>query len=221
MKKFFQLIVLAFCLFFSVNISLAQKAKTKLVAQKKVDLGVLRQNTYTNDFFELKVEFPFGWLVGDNMLEAQLVAIQKTMVKAKNAKDQAAMNKAMNRVTPLLGGYKNLPGSVAENSSLRIMVENIASTPKIKTSRDYLNSMLESLKLTKLPAGFTVSEVKNEVLDGKTVDYIETKYLTSHKRNYIMMKKGFAILLTIDAYNQEEFEALHQVLTEADLDYKK
>jgi hypothetical protein len=190
-------------------------------AQKKVDLGTLRQNTYTNDFFGLKIEFPFGWLVGDNGLEAQLMGFQKQGVKAKNAKDQAALNKAMNRLTPLLGGYKSLPGSVSENSNLKIVVEDLSSEPALKTSEAYLKRIIASLKAVNLPAGFTVSAIQNETIDGQSINYVETRYSTNLKRSYVMVKKGFAVLITIDSYNHPEFDALHQVLLEADLDYKR
>lgn len=191
------------------------------LGQKKVDLGTLRQNTYTNEFFELKIEFPFGWLVGDNTLEAQLMAITAPGVKAKSAKNQKAVNQAINRLTPLLGGYRALPGSVPQNSNLKIVVEDLSTAPTIKTSGVYLKKVIASLNVVKLPPGFTVSAIKNETIDGKQIDYLETRYSTNLKRIYVMVKKGFAVLMTIDSYNQEDFDALHRVLLEADLDYKK
>ncbi len=127
----------------------------------------------------------------------------------------------MTRMTPLLGGYKVLPGSAPENSNLRIVVENLSAVPKIKTSQDYLSAMLKTIKLTELPPKFWVSDIKNELIDEKMIDYLEIKYLNSHKRSYVIIKKRFAVLITIDAYNQADFDALHQVLAEIDLDYKK
>lgn len=225
MSKLFKFSLLFICFLFSVNVSLAQKAKPKstpkVAKQTKVDLGILRQNTYTNDFFEIKIEFPFGWLVGDNMLESQLMEIKKQSIQAVNPKDQKSLTAAMNRVVPLLGGYRVLPGSSAENSSLRIVVESLATAPDIKTSRNYLSKVLSSINIVKMPEGFIVSEIKEEEINGKKINYIETKYLTSQKRNYVMLKKGFAVLITIDSYNQEDFDELHKVLREADLDYKK
>lgn len=214
-NNLFKFNILIVCLVFLANISFSQKTAPK------VDLGKLRQNTYTNDFFELKIEFPTGWLVGDNGLEAPLMEIQKASVQTKNAKDQAALNKAMNRVTPLLGGYKAMPGSVEENSNMRIVVENLVTTPQIKTSRDYLKAMLATLRMTKLPPNYSISGIEFELIDGKIVNYIEAKYLTSQRRSYVIVKKRFAVLITIDAYNQTEFDALHQVWEKSDLDYKK
>jgi hypothetical protein len=226
MNKLFKFSILLVCFLSAVNVASAQKVKLKSktapkAVQTKIDLGILRQNTYINDFFELKVEFPYGWLVGDNMLEAQLMEIKKQTIQAANPKDQKSLIAAMNRIVPLLGGYKALPGSSAENSSLRIVVESVAAAPGIKTSRDYLNKVLSSIDVVKMPQGFTVSGIKEEEINGKKLDYIETKYLTSQKRNYVMIKKGYAVLISIDSYNQADFDALHKVLTEADLNYKK
>ncbi|MEK7723078.1 MAG: hypothetical protein AAB336_01900 [Acidobacteriota bacterium] len=216
MKRFCIFSILILCFLFSINISFAQKSKTKTqpVKQTKVDLGILRQNTYTNDLFELKLEFPFGWLVGDNMLESQLMEIQKQSLSPK-------VKQLMNRLTPLLGGYRALPGSKAENSNLKIVVESVTAVPKIKTGKDYLSIIKTTINATQMPTGFTVSDIKNEMIDGKSIDYLETKYGANHKRSYVMVKKGFAVLITIDSYNQSDFDELHKVLTEADLDYKK
>lgn len=225
MNKFFSFFFVVFCLIFSANISLAQKTKpktkTKSAAQTKVDLGILRQNTYTNEFFELKIEFPYGWLVGDNTLEAQLLAIETQTVKTAQAKSQKALKDAVNRLVPLLGGYRVLPGLSAENSSLRIMVESLSSNPGIKTSRDYLNAVLKSFGIIKTTAAFSVSEIKSETIDGKQIDYIETNYGDNLKRNYVLVKKGFAVLIVINSYKTEDFDELHKVLSEADFDYKK
>lgn len=204
-----------------VNVGYAQKTKAKPISQPKVDLGRLEQNTYTNDFFGLKIEFPLGWLVGDNELEKQLYAIQQPSIKTKNPKEQAALNQAMKRVTPLLGGYKAMPGSVAENSSLRIAVENLSAMPTVKTSQDYLQVLLDTLKLTRLPAGYQTSGIKSETIDGMSINYVETTGESVTLKTYVIIRKGFAILIKIESYNEEEFDELHQVLTEADLEYKK
>lgn len=225
MNKFFSFFFVVFCLIFSANISLAQKTKpktkTKPAAQTKVDLGVLRQNTYTNDFFELKIEFPIGWLVGDNTLEAQLLAIKTQALRAANANNQKAVDNAANRLIPLLGGYRVLPGMSEENSSLQVMVERLSANPGIKTSRDYLNAVINSMVIMKFNTDFTVSEIKSETIDGKQIDYIETKYANNLKRNYVLVKKGFAVLIVINSYKTTDFDELHKVLTQADFDYKK
>lgn len=227
MNKLLKVVSVSFCLLFSINIALAQKTKSKAkaaqktVAQTKVDLGKLEFNTYTNDFFSLKIEFPFGWLVGDNGLEKQLYAIQRQGIKTKDPKQQASMNQAMDRVTGLLGGYKALPGSVAENSSLRISVENLSAMPNVKTSEEYLKILLNTIKQTTLPAGFNYSEIKSETIDGIPVNYVQTSFGSNQTRSYVIIRKGFAVLIKIESYGQEDFETLHKVLTDADLDYKK
>lgn len=225
MSKSLRISFLTFCLLFFVNISPAQKAKPKAapkpVAQTKVDLGVLRQNTYTNDFFELKIEFPFGWLVGDNELEAKLLELMQPQIKAKNAKNQTSFNQAVQRLTPLLGAYRVLPGSRADNSNLKIVVENLKATPQIKTTADYMVILNNSFKLANLPPGFKVSPVKSEVIDNVKFSYIEISFGLVKKRMYVTVKKRFALLFSIEYYSQEDYDVLYKSLTEADLQYKK
>lgn len=213
------------CLCLSSSAIFAQPAKRRnaapkpLATQTKVDLGKLENNTYTNNFFALKFEFPLGWLVGDNMLEAQLMQLTNGGIQAKNSQNQSALNQAINRVTPLLGGYKSLPGS-PENSSLRVVVENIKTPAQIKNGKDYLGNLLFTLKATQLPAGFEVSEIKSETVNNISLDYLETSFGKSRKRAYALIRKGYAVLMTIESYDDADFDALHKVLLDADLDYK-
>lgn len=214
MKRFFCFLIFAVSVFVLVSGSFAQTTN-------KVDLGKLRGNSYTNEFFEFKIEFPFGWLVGDNALESQLTAIQKGSVQAKNTKNQKALNDAMNRVTPLLGGYKLLPGSSSENSNLRVMAERLPATARIKTSEEYLNQMIRTLRLAKLPSDYFISVIKTDFIEGKLIYYVDTKYSGVQSRMYVIVKKGFAVLFSITAYNDSEFEALINVFQAANLNYKK
>lgn len=225
MRKILTIILLTICFAFFANNSYAQKtksriAKTQAAAQKKVDLGNLSGNTYTNDFFELKLEFPYGWLVGDNVLEAQLQQITQAQIQAKDARSQKTLNRAIDRVTPLLGGYKKLPGT-PENANLRVVVEDLSPLPQIKNGKYYLARLLASLKLIKMPSTVSYSEVKNETINGNSLDYIEAVSGSAKKRIYTVIRKGFAVLISIDYYEDADFNALHKVLTEADLNYKK
>ena len=226
MKRNLSFALLIVCLMSgSLNI-FAQKTKRPafappiVAAQKKVDLGTLRGNTYTNDFFQLKIEFPLGWLVGDNVLEAQLKEIAQAQIKTRNPSTQSAMIRAVDRVTPLLGGYKALPGT-PENPNLRVMVEDLIDAPQVKTGSDYLARVEATMKLTVMPSNFFYSEIKTETIDDTPLDYIETTAGSNKKRLYVTVRKGYAILMAIDYYETADFDALHEVLSKADLDYKK
>ena len=225
MKTNFKIIVIAFLLVILVTASFAQKDETEMPvgngSKTNVDLGVLDQNTYVNNFFQLKIEFPLGWLVGDNTLEKELLALSQPKVAAKNSKQQKEFDHAVQRITPLLGGYKELPGSSAENSNLKITVENLKGSPQIKTGKDYIESLKNSLRLARLPVGFNVSDAKTERVDNLELSYLETSFQQNKKRLYVFLRKGFAVLITIEYFNEEDFNSLHQVLLDADLNYKK
>jgi hypothetical protein len=232
MRNFLLIIFLFVVVLLAANGSFAQKTKAKpkptptpakpaTVAQiRGIDLGRLRGNTYTNDFFGLKFDFPLGWLVGDNELEKQLKAIEQEQIKTKDAQTQKAIQQAIERVTPLLGGYKKLPG-MPGNASLRVMVEDLSAQPLIADGKAYLTLTVDSLKLAKMPADFKYSEVKSEVIDNVTLDYIETSTGGYKKRIYAAVRKKFALLMTIDYYENADFETLHKILSEADLNYKR
>jgi hypothetical protein len=233
MRKITSAFLFFVCLTITANVSFAQTAKRRAARPPvrvdepivpppaPVDLGKLVGNTYTNDFFELKMEFPLGWLVGDHALESQLMKLSPGAVKTKNAQNQKAMDAAAARLVPLLGGYKSLPGTTAQNSNLRVTVESLKTLPQIKNGKDYLNTLVSNLKLVQLPPGFMVSEVKNETVDNAALDYLEIAYGLNRKRMYATVRKGYVLLLTIDSFDDADFEALHNVVLESDLNYKK
>lgn len=209
---------------FPAAVSFAQKPKPRVspppaAAPAKLDLGKLSFNTYVNDYFGLKFEFPAGWLVGDNELEEQLKQISQAEIKANNPQMQKSLNQAADRVTVLLGGYKSLPGT-PENASLRVAVEDLRASPQVKTGKDYFARLSATFKAAKLPDVFKYSEVKTETVDGLPLDYIETSSGNNKKRMYSTVRRGYAVLITISYYQDADFEALHRVLAEADLDYK-
>jgi hypothetical protein len=196
---------------FAQKTKLKPKPKATPATQTKIELGELSGNSYTNDFFGLKFEFPYGWLVGDNVLEKQLTQIAQAQIQTRSAQRQKAVKQAIDRVTPLLGGYKKLPG-YPENASLRVMVEDLSSLPSITNGKTYLAQMLDTLKLTKMPADFKYSDAKSETIDNVALDYVETSTGGGKKRVYVTVRKKFAVLVAIDYYEDADFEALHKVL---------
>ena len=226
MFNFLKVFLLTVCLILTAAVvALAQKPKAKAApkpaaaAQTRVELGKLSFNIYTNDFFGLKFEFPAGWLVGDNVLEEQLKQISQAEIKAANPQMQKSLNRAADRVTILLGGYKAMPGTPA-NASLRIAVESLQSLPQVKTGRDYFTRLFATFKAMKMPDVFKYSDVKTETIDNIPLDYIETSSGNNKKRMYATVRRGYAVLMTISYYEDADLETLHRVLTGADLDYK-
>jgi hypothetical protein len=108
-----------------------------------------------------------------------------------------------------------------ENASLRVLVEDLSTLPLMTDGKIYLAQMLKNLKMLKLPADFKYSEVKSETIGNLALDYLETSTGGAKKRVYVTVRKKFAVLIAIDYYEDADFEALHKVLTAADLDYKK
>lgn len=227
MKKILFAFVLSGCLMLTAGISFAQNARKRTAPPKQttaagpVDLGKLSGNTYTNDFFAFRMEFPLGWLVGDHALESQLMKLTQGAVKTKDIRNQKTFETAAERLVPLLGGYKALPGSTARNSNLRVTVESLKTLPQIKNGKAYLNTLISNLKLIQLPPGFLVSEIKNETVDNLALDYLEIAYGLSRKRMYATVRKDYVLLMTVEAFNEEDFETLHKVVLDADLNYKK
>ena len=102
-----------------------------------------------------------------------------------------------------------------ENASLRVMVEDLRSLPQIKNGKGYLTHTLGSLKVLKMPADFKFSEIKSETVDTIALDYLDASLGDAKKRIYAAIKGKFALFITIDYYENADFEALHQILTEA------
>ena len=112
-----------------------------------------------------------------------------------------------------------MPG-MPENASLRVAVESLRNLPQVKIGVDYFTQLINTFKTVKMPADFKYSEINSEQIDDFSLNYIDVTSGNNKKRMYVMIRKGYAVTMTISYYEDADFQALHKVLTVADLDYK-
>ncbi len=206
---------------------LVQTKSAKILIKNDLQLakafGEVIGKSYRNRFFGFEVQFPDTWLIQDNEFEnvvkKQGFNRELQTPKANSQANQSKLNTAANKVSNLITSYKLMPNNV-DNAAFRISIENLETTPNVKDAVDYLDLMLETFKLVKLPKGFVISEVKAEKLGKMQFAFIDTSSKTDNKRMYATVNNGFAILFTLSYSLDSDLETMKNILADGDFSLK-
>lgn len=118
--------------------------------------GKTEGNTYTNDFFGIKIKLPESWVIADRDINK---AIQQrgSEMKGKTAANDKALTEAEKRLTIHLTASKDIIGH-SDNASLVLATERKPPLVQIRDGRDYLRLMLATNKMVTMPADYKISE---------------------------------------------------------------
>ncbi len=180
------------------------KTTAKTTPQVALDEGKLIGKTYTNKGFGFEITFPDAWFIPDNdYFEAYLLK-----------RGQDIRLKVPPTVKVLQTAYKFMP-EMADNSIIRVIVEDLKSNPQIKDAVDYFDAMQKTFKTAKMPADFKYSEIRAEKLGTKQFAYFDSSSEEGgKKRIYATVKNGYAIMYVITYTDGEDIEILRAILSE-------
>lgn len=124
-----------------------KREKVRKQVEKEIGHGVLASTTYTNDYFNLKIEFPKSWHIASKAEKKELNNAGKNMMKA-SARNSPAMDASLARTLNLATAFKHPPGTpnVGYNSNFAILAERVKHLPGIKTGADYLHHAKKTMQ---------------------------------------------------------------------------
>lgn len=185
------------------------KTTVKTTPKITFDEGKLVGKTYTNKGFGFEITFPDEWFIPDQDYEAYML---------KNGYDLRL--KVPPTIKIFQTAYKYMPG-MAENSVVRVAVENLKLQPQIKDAVDYFDAMRKTFATAKTPADFKYSETKAEKLGTKQFAYLDSSSdETGKKRIYATVKNGYALMFMITYSDDEDLKTLRNILAEGNFAVK-
>ena len=197
---------------------------TPVGAKITVDPGTVNGRTYTNTQFGFDVTFPDTWLIPDSDFEEQMKKQGFDLgLKAPDSlplSAQAKINRAIKRVNILLTAYRSIPGA-ADNTIVRISVENLAGNPQIKDAVDYFDAIRATYSTMKLPADFKYSETQAEKLGAMQFAFLDTSTKAGKKRMYATVRRGYAVMFTISYSNVGDLATMRRILEEGNFSLKR
>ena len=115
---------------------------------KAFDCGTVKDNVYTNTYFNIEFKLPEKWVVQSKEQIEYIKEVSKDFLDNDSKKIlEAGKVKSAN----LLIAYKHELGSAVDfNPSFSFLTENLKRTPGIKTGKDYLFHARKLLKYNKL-----------------------------------------------------------------------
>ena len=201
----------------------AGKAPAAAAPNPAVDPGTVDFRTYTNKTFRFSVTFPDDWIIPDKDIEAY-VKTQGVDLNPKlpalllpSTKNQIIRN--TKNISVLLTVFKKVPG-MADNTSIRISVENLKTFPQIKDAVDYMDALRITYKAMQLPVGFKYSETQAEKLGKKQFAFLDIETKDDKRRLYATVRNGHALIFSITYADRGDLEVLRQILTNGDFALK-
>jgi hypothetical protein len=194
-------------------------ASSNCYSQAKVpglDAGTIKDSTYTNAYFAMKLRIPDGWQVQDNQATRALLERGRALVVGDDKNLDAMINASEQKSLTLLTMFKYPPGSPVDfNPAFICLVERLDGLPGIKKGSDYLFHVRKGLLATKLQLTME-KEIYAESVSGMQFDILETKLAlgttTVHQKYYSTILKGYALSLIISYTSDEELKAQTEII---------
>lgn len=181
-----------------------------------LDAGTLKDVTYSNAYFGMKLTIPVGWQVQDTETAKELFQRGKDLAVGDDKNLDAIVTASEKQSLALLSVFKYQPGSPVQfNPGFVCIVERVSHLPGIKKGGDYLFHVRKGLSASKLQITFD-KDIYDEVIGGATFGVLEAKMGFGNKlvsqKYYSTIRKGYALSFIIAFTSDEELKAQNEII---------
>lgn len=163
------------------------------------DYGRMRNNTYINTFFNIKMDVPKDWQIQDDAQKKELMdAGRDAVLKNKNdEKVKAAIKASEVTSANLFTAFAPIQDTVPFNHNLIILAENVGQFAFEVTPEVYLANANKTLRSSGLDIIQMDNSYTKKTLNGK--DFYEMNIvnhvqgLNIHQSYLVTIEKGFAL----------------------------
>lgn len=179
-------------------LSACNNREIKPAAVKEIegfDYGRVRNNIYSNTFFNIKMDVPKGWEVQDDAQKKELMERGSEVYK-DDEKMKAAVKASEITTANLFTAFARKPGTVAFNHNLILLAENVGSLPFDITAEAYLanaNKIIRSSKMDIVQIDNSFTKKTLNGMDFYQMDLILYSQKMQIHQTYLMtIEKDFA-----------------------------
>ncbi|MHA3787196.1 hypothetical protein ACX0HA_03230 [Flavobacterium hauense] len=175
------------------------KYEDRPVAVKEIegfDYGRVRNNTYTNTFFNVKMDVPKGWQVQDEKQKEELMQQGRDAALTDDTKKNAAIKASEITTANLFTAFAHEPNTVPFNHNLIMIAENVGQYSFAVTPEVYLNKLNKGLSSGTMNIVQIDNSFRKKTLNGmdfyqmNLVTYLEDMRIS--QTYLITIEKGFA-----------------------------
>lgn len=182
-------------------------------SQQALDLGELDGSDYVNSSFRFSLSISKEWVVATAQRRAEIDQQLKKMVSAPDQKHLARVEDSLERSKTLLRITK-LPEGQPNNAQFMLIAERLAS-PSLKTGRDVIEAMRQTMKGTNFTVEF-IGEVRKETLSTAEFGVADVKVTSPYgnywQRFYITVRGDYALELFFTYFNDADLAAFSEIV---------
>lgn len=183
---------------------------------KNFDYGSIKENVYSNDFFDLEITFPANWVVQDQEQVAQMTQYGKEVLSGDDAVLKTVIKASEINSANLLTIFKYEFGAPVDyNPNLVVVAENIQNASGIKRGKDYLFHSKKLLEQSQLEYTFD-KDIYTQGIGSKEFDMMETNLFYIGQditQEYICtIVNGFSLVFIISYTTEEERRELQSII---------
>jgi hypothetical protein len=179
---------------------------------KNFDYGEVKDDVYSNAFFDFSMNIPSGWFVQNKEEMEEIREISKNIIAGDDKKMKTQLDASDITSAHLLTVFQyELYTPVMFNPNLIITVDNLKTALRIKTETDCLKQLRETLLQTQLYT-YVDDEFDKETIN--EVDFylvkagIEFEDFDMFQKCYVTFRNGFAICFIISFIDEEQEDML-------------
>ena len=177
----------------------------------EIDIGVVEDSVYRNDYFGLSISLPMTWYVLDKNAQRTMInhATEKVVSDEKHL---ASTLEAIDRQTVNLFAVFRYPGGSPRpfNPGMICTAEKVDEIPGIERGSDYLNHGKSFLLSNQVDVAFP-SVVYPKTLGGLEFDVMPVNVSdagkTTKRRFYATITKGYALVFMV-VYSTDQEESM-------------
>lgn len=188
---------------------------------KNFDYGTVRNSTYVNDYFDLKIPFPSDWTVVEGEQLKRIQEAGNEIAAGDNKHIKKVLEASEINTAQLLSLFRNKVGTKVDfNHNLQVLVENLNTLPSITTGKDYLFNARQLLLNTAMDIEI-IEETQTLNIEGRNIDglvLINTiKGLQIHQTYLAVVKNGFCLNFVLSYINDGQRDELHSIIGKMEL----
>ena len=179
-----------------------------------IKAGALKGSTYTNSYFGLKLVFPEGWEVQDEVTKQKIQDRGKERLRFDDSKKQARLDESVANTANLLTLFET-PFIQPYQAKLICVIEKIppgAAFTEAKYATSWKTALTEYSKIKYV----LEKDLRVEMIDGvpfTAVDFtVNPDSVRSHQKYYAHIRKGYALCFILSYASKRQLNALRKII---------
>lgn len=186
-----------------------------------IEIGDVKNNTYVNRFFNIKVPVPDNWVVNDYRTRMKVIDLGAKILAENEIEKQQFELAKMNLVPLFLFSKHPLNATTGTNPNINCIAENISMySSYIDTPEKYMENVKIGMRKSKIKMNISENYKKEMIgeieFTSMSITY-EYYSLNIYLKYYCAIIRGYALSISLTAFSEEEAKFNDEFVKKIDL----